>query len=1035
MTFIEHVQRKPLTVVILFIIAISLGVLGLLGLPIDLFPDFELGMMAVYTVYPQAGPEEVEEEITIPMEDELVNISGMSELQSVSSENISLMVLSFDAGVDMRDKKEEVRDKLELVKLNLPDDVDDPVIFEFDPDMMPIMSLTLSGERGLTDLHDTAEDIIIPELERIAGVAQVSLSGGEKQEVAVEVSRNRMDAYNLSLSMISANLAQQDLSLGAGQLTESGLDYYLRTSGKYESLEEIEEAVISRVRIGQNGESYEVKVRDVADVSLGNAEQDSYVEINGEPGIIIELMKTDTANVVDVSDRVGETIDELNNRLPADMDLIVLNDNSDMVNDILQEVLKSAGIGVVFAIFVLIIFLRRPAPTFIVGVSIPISILVTIMGLYLGGLTFNILTLGGLLLGVGMIVDSSIVIIENIDKYRSKGILPATAALIGTKEMISPITGGILTTICVFLPMFVLNKQMGVMGMIFKDMSLTVIMALSASWFVAVFLVPVLALKIWRQPARGKSSLSPEPHTQNIPLIEKGYRRIVGWSVRHKGWVISLTFLLLLGSVALVPKLGLEFMPPSEEDRVVLNAELPAGTTLDVTKELMGQLERVVLENVEGYETIISTAGSSSNALSGASSFSGTLEVVLPPLDQRKESPDEIKALFRSVFDIYPQAQFSFSDTSQTGQMSGAEADITVRMVGQDRELTQQAADDVLLLLGRKVEGLTEINSDTAESLPEMEIRIDRQKAYDLGLSVAGVATDLRAQISGLKATEYFNGDDSLDVKVRLREEDRNSEADLNSLFVLNSMGQKIPFSSFATVERTTGPISINRVDKARTITVTAQLLPGYETNFVQQEVDALLARELVLPEGVILEQGGEMEAIRDALKGMGLVLLVAVLLVFGVMVSQFESLKSPFIIILALPTMFIGVVGLYLLAGQSFSVPGMIGLIMLAGIVVNNGIILVDYINLLRNRGYSLYDACVQGGGSRLRPVLMTTLTTVLAMIPMAFFPGEGGEMMQPLGLTVVGGLSFNTVTTLVLVPALYAVINREKGKKHAAN
>ncbi|WP_053228272.1 efflux RND transporter permease subunit [Spirochaeta cellobiosiphila] len=1030
MSFVERVQQKPLTVLTLFTIVVTVGILMAGSLSVALMPDVSIPVVAVYTIYSGASPEEVENEVIIPLEEGLSSISGLDKLTSTSSENFGLIIMMFESGVDPDDAADDVDAIVKQKKMGFPDDVDDPILWQFDPDALPIMDLTLYGDRPIDELGKLAEDVVKPALERISGVAQVEITGNRDKEVHVDIDKNRLGAYNLSLQMVHNMISQQNLSLNAGTLTSDGKDFILTSKGAFDNLEQIEGTVIHRVNMGQSGQTHEVLIRDIGDVSMGWAEEENEVLINGKEGISLSIVATEEANIVELAKEVKANQDDINAQLPHDVHMEILSDESVQVEQVLNQVINSAIVGVILAVIVLAIFLGRWNSTLIVSLSIPVSIMITIAGLAVAGKTFNILTLGGLLLGVGMIVDGSIVVLENIDKYHKKGILAKTASLIGTREMISPVTGSILTSISVFLPMFVMKKQMGIMGEFFGDLSLTVILSLSSSLLVAVVLIPVLS-SITSKDELGAENKKRNPFSAFIDKILEGlqnvYMKALNVTTKHKWKTVLVSLILLVGSFALVPSIGLVFNPETEPDSVILQVTLPTGTSLDTTKQLMSQLQQVVFDEIKGYKSVIATSG-------GDNAFEGNLKIVLPPLNERITDAESIKNILRKQFDLYPQADFSFTNTSDN--MGQSDADIQIRLIGQDLELVTSSADEIVQIIRDNVNGLTEITSSASQGLPEIEFKINRARAYDLGLSTSGIAQELRGQITGLVPTTFKDGEDSLDIVVRLKEADRNSIIDLDNLYVMNSYGEKVAVSNFAELVRSETPAKITREDQVRSINVTANLLPGYAANFVQGKVEAAVAENFETPDGVRIEYGGSFDDISESMRGMLVVMIVAILLVFGVMVSQFESLRAPFIIFLAMPTMFTGVILAFYLTGIPFSLPAMIGVIMLAGIIVNNGIILVDYINLLRKRGEPLHEAIVNAGGSRIRPVLMTTLTTVLAMIPMAFFPGEGAEMLQPLGLTVVGGLTFNTVTTLFVVPALYALFySRQAALKEIDN
>jgi HAE1 family hydrophobic/amphiphilic exporter-1 len=1034
MSFIERIQNKPLTILTSFVILILIGGLMAGTLSVELMPDISIGVLAIQTPFPQAGPEEVESQLIIPLEERLAVLEGLQSMESRSMEHMGLIILWFVTGTDVDEKQREVEDLVKLIRPSLPSAIQDPRIIQFDPNSVPVMDLTLFGGRSVDELYNLAEDLVKPELERIPGVASVSISGGRQREIQVDVAKNRLEAHNLSLPMISNALAQQNLNLGAGSITEGTLDYILTTSGGLSSLEDIRRTVIHRAPLGGQSTFYPVLVRDVAQVRDGFAQQTSVVRINGAEGVSISIQAANGSNVVEISQAVNRSLTRVNNQLPGDVELRILGDNSLQVTSVLNTVLESTLIGVLMAVLVLALFLGRWSSTLIVAISIPVSLLITIAALAFTGRTFNMLTLGGMLLGLGMIVDGSIVVLENIDTYQKKGILPKIAALIGTQEMVGPVIGSILTSVSVFIPMFLLQEQMGIFGQLFGDLSFTIIAALASSLVVAVVLIPVLA----SITAKKISVSNPEALTKQkgpnaltrainamLANLERGYGWVLKGVVRVPWLTVVGAFVILGLSLLLVPQIGLVFSPPTPSNVVTLDVTLPAGTNLMTTQELMYQLETEVFAQIQEFDSVISTSGQ-------GNSFSGRLRINLPVGDEATQNDEDVKNILRRVFPLFPQAQFEFVDSNAA--LGGAGGGVEVKLIGSPginlQELSQ-TAEDLSRLLSSRVQGISEVRSTAAQSLPRIDIQIDRARAIDLGLNTASIAQEVRAQIAGMTATTFTQDSETLDVVVRLRPEDRNSEADLMHLFVMNNSGQRVALANVAHLVRTESPVEIRREGRNRVSRVNGAILPGFSVNQVQGEIESIIEQEFNLPPGIRVEFGGDLALLTESLEGMTLVLIVAVLLVFGVMVSQFESLRAPFIIIFAMPTMLTGVVLAYYLMNVSFSPPGMIGVIMLAGIVVNNGIILVDYSNLLRKRGLPIKEAAIQAGKSRLRPVLMTTLTTVLAMVPMAFFPGEGTEMLQPLGLTVVGGLSYNTLVTLVFIPAMYTIVYKDPKSK----
>jgi hydrophobic/amphiphilic exporter-1 (mainly G- bacteria), HAE1 family len=1038
MTLSRRILNKPMTMLIAFLVLSIAGATLVSRLAIDLLPDMEMPALAVVTTYPMATPTEVEESVTQKVEEQLANVSGLDSITSTSSDSMSLVILMLDYSTNISDATADVRDKLSRVSSSLPDECDDPMIFAFDPNAQAVITLALTGDLSLEELLSIAEDQIKPGIERINGVAEVSLSGGLEHIVKVDFYQERLASLGLSISQVSAALSSQNMKLGAGEIVESGINYMIQTSGEFTSLDDLERTIITKKVLGRN-QVHEVLLRDVADVSFGAKKQETVVLINGQEGIQISIKKTNDANMVKVVSDVKETSSEFSASLKGGLELSVLHDSSVQVNSILQQVLSSALVGIIFAVLVLLLFLRQVKSTLIVAISIPVSLLITIGGMSLAGKTFNLITLTGLILALGMIVDGSIVVIENIYRYRQKGALQGPSAELGTQEVIGAITGSILTSICVFLPILIFKNDLGIIGIMFEDMAFTIILALISSLAVSILLVPVLASKVLPITTREEKPIKNKSLRKIDELMEKSmnrfimaYRNAVGWSLKHKSVVVVLSVLLLAVSILQLPGLGLIMIPDAGETSILLEVKLPEGTTLEMTEEVMLQWQIIAEQGIpeSDRENIIVSSGTSAGMGSTGGSHIGTLEVALSSSDKRSMNDDAIRNLFRSWFEMFPDADISFTTTDK-GKMMGGSSDVSINIQGNSLEKISDVSENLMYLVETEISEILEFTSSQSNALPELELVLNRERLYDLGLNTQSIAYELRSQIAGLTATTYNLDGETYDVVLQLREEDRNSSLDINELYITNSTGEKIPFSSFGEVKKTTGPVSIYREDRVKTIKLSGDIVPGAKAGAVQKQIEELAEAKLVLPEGVTLSTGGQIAMIADTTDGLILVLFFAALLVFAVMVSQFESLKSPFIIFIMIPMLLIGVVAIYLITGESLSMPSLIGIVMLLGIVVNNGIILVDSINLHRKRGFNVFEACQEAASNRLKPVLMTTLTTILAMVPMAFFGGADTGMVQPIGLTVIGGLTSNTIITLFLVPVVYLLLHKKEYKK----
>jgi len=1043
MSITKTAVGKPTTIFIAFALLIGLGVFAAANLPVDLYPEIEPPILVVLTSYAGAGPEEVERTVTRPLEGSLSNVSSLKKITSTSSKGSSMVMMEFTYGTDMADASNSVRDNMELVKSYLPEGSDSPLIFKFDPAMIPIMGLMVTGNRTPEELREISEKTILPRIEQVPGVAMASVSGGREKVIRVEVPQNRLEAYGLTVTQIVGLLGAQNAQVSAGSIADGGLSYILTTAGEYRSVEEIKSTVIAYKGGGMSGGELElartVRLRDVADVFEGYRDEDSLVFVNGIPAVQITVQKQSGKNSVQTAAALRARLERIAKEIPQGIKITEIYNTTDIIQNSINQVSSSALNGAMLAIIVLFIFLRSIKPTLIIGITIPISLLFTLMLMYFTGLTLNVMTLAGLALGVGMLVDNSIVILENIYRYREKGTKLTASAVLGSQEMVTAIVASTLTTICVFAPMIMFKSQLELVGELFAGLAFTVVISLATSLAVALLLIPVLSSHYLPVTTRKQKPLSGWLGRIDA-FMEKGftglddaYRRAVARVLSHKLATIVVIAVVTVGSMALVPLVGFVFMPSQASDSVSVTVDLPVGTPLAETEAVMSQLERLVESEVKGYERLVVEVGPGSFFGLGGSSNAhrGTLQITLPDFEERVDSADDIKAMLRGHFNDFPAATFSFGDSSGGMGFGGSPVDIVVKT--EDLVKGKAIAEKIASLIREGVPEATEPSVDLKDGLPQIELRVDRERLYSLGLNVYTVGQEIKAAVDGITATKYRSGGSEYDVLVILAEADRSELPALDRIFVVNPAGLRVPLSSFASYEKTTGPIDVMRENQSRVIHVTAGTKPGTPVDRVETKIRALIASGIPAEDDVVIEYAGDYQELMEYGGKFALIMLVAVFLVFGVMASQFESFMDPFIILFTVPLSFVGVVWIYFLTGETFNILTAVGLIVLVGVIVNNGIVLVDYTNLLRKRGLGLNEACVEAAGNRLRPILMTTLTTVLGLFPMAFFPGEGSELVAPIGKSVLGGLSFGTVMTLFLMPVIYAIFNRRSDERKA--
>jgi HAE1 family hydrophobic/amphiphilic exporter-1 len=1040
MSFAKTAVSRPTTIFIIFLLLIGLGIFAIANLPIDLVPEINPPYLVVYTTYSGAGPEEVERSVSRTLEAALSGVSSLENLTSTSSKGSSMVIMEFTYGTELADASNSVRDALERVRNYLPAGADTPMIFRFDPSMIPIMGLMVTGNRSPEELRELAEDTIVPRIEQTPGVATASVSGGRQKIIRVEIPQSRLEAYGLTVTQMQQMLASQNMQVAAGTITEGGLSYLLTTMGEYTSLDQIRNTVISYkgggLVNGQVETPRPVFLRDIADVFEGFRDETSTVYVNGQPAIMMSVQKQSGKNSVQTARDLRDRLTRMTRELPQDIKITELYNTTDQIENSLNQVTSTAYSGGLLAILILFIFLRSIKPTLIIGISIPVSIIVTMMLMYFAGLTLNLMTMAGLVLGIGMLVDNSIVILDNIYRYREKGAKLRPAAVLGTSEMIVAIVASTLTTICVFAPLVAFQGLLEMAGELFAGLAFTVVISLIISLLVAVVLVPVLSSHYLplvtrkQKPLRGPLAFIDRIFERFFTGLDNAYRRAVDRVLRHKVMVILVLAILFAGSLMMIPVIGWVFMPTMASDSVTVNVTLPMGSPLPETEGVLKQLEAIAVREIRGYERLIVNAGGGGMLGMGGGTNSGSLQINLPDFAERIDSADDIKTKMRAHFNEFPGVSIYFgSDGMSMG--TGNPIDIIIRTddLVKGKAIAEQMAD----LIRKRVPSATEPRVDLQDGLPQIEIELDRDRLYALGLNTYTIGNEIKAAVDGITATRYKASGHDYDVVLILAEADRSTRPALDHIFVNSQVAGRVPLSSFASYKEGTGPLTINRENQSRVIHVTAGAQPGTTINVLEEEVRNLITREIPAEDDVLIEYAGDNAEMMKMMGRFILIMVVALFLVFGVMASLFESFRDPFIIIFTIPLSVIGIVAIYLITGTTFNILTAVGLLVLMGVIVNNGIVLVDYTNLLRKRGFSLHDACVEAAGNRLRPILMTTLTTILGLVPMAFFPGEGSEMVAPIGKTVLGGLSFGTLMTLFLMPVIYAIMNKHSDERSA--
>lgn len=1030
MSLSQRVVKRPILIVVLFALVLIVALYSLSSVALALIPDVTLPMVMVNTTYTGSSPEVVEKTVTQTLESSLARVQGVTKLTSTSSDGSSAIIMKFSYGADIDKKANDIRDKIDAVRDFLPAGANSPTVTKIDPNSMPILKIAIKGERSAEELKKIGEDTIQAQLEQSEGVSSAAVTGGRTEIVRVDASQERLEAYGLTLQSLASALASQNIELGAGKILEGTTEYAVRTTGAFANIgDNIGEAVVAT----RNG--VPIRLGDVAKVSDGYADVESAVYVNGQPGVYISVYKQTGSNTVTVASGVKMKLKSIEEILPSDVKLEVIDDSSTQVSSTVYDLIKAIIEGAVLTMIFVFLFLRSVKSTIIIAIAMPISVLGTILALYFAGLSLNMMTMAGLLVSIGNIVDSSIVILDNTFKYRERGAKPDVAAVLGSQEMMVAITAGILASLSVFLPILLFANQLGMMGIVFKPMIFTIVISHIVSWLVAVFLVPVLASHFLplttreERPLRNPVIIALDRAIGGaIDAITKGYRWLLVATLKHRLTTIAVVAALLAGSLFyFVPRLTIIFSPAMSSSSVTLSVEMPLGTTFTATQKVVNELSDAAMKELVDITNVIGTTGSSGGWSSTSSSNKGSVTVTLEEGKYGIGNFNAVQNALRAHFKDYPSAIFSFT----SGNRMQENSDIDITLSSSNYAGLSKTGKDILALIKAEAPEVLEPTSDSKEGLPQVEVAIDRQKAYAFGISVSAIATEIRDAVKGYAATTYQKGGDQLDVTVRLREEDRRKIIDLNKIFVLGSSGQKVPISNIAELKKGVGPVELHRTTQQRSIEITGSLAPGNQANIVEARIKELIKAKLTIPSDVYVRYQGSWAEVMAMASVFGLIIVLCLLLVFCVMAGQYESFKDPLINMFTIPLMLIGVLAAYSLMGQTLSMYTLVGIVMLIGIVVNNGILLVDYTNLLRGRGMGLMEACIQGGVSRFRPVVMTAGATILGAVPMAFFATGSSSMTQPIGLAVVGGLTSATFITLLLIPVVYYLINKRQAKK----
>lgn len=1013
--------RKPVTTIMVTLMVFIAGIVSYFNLDQALMPDMDLPIAVVMTTYVGASPEEIEELISKPMEESLGSIANVDTVTSYSSTNSSMVLLQFVDGTDIDMAAVDMRDKIDQMKSTLPDAAGDPMVIKMDINAMPITIGVKAENMDLESLNDLLEDNVANRLERIEGVASVSLSGGITNEVRITVDPVKLAGYGLTTSTLSGLLAAENMNLPSGDLTQGNTTVAVRTIGEFTSVQEINNLPIP------TSTGAVIHLSDVARVEQVEADRDSFTYINGEKGILLSVDKQSTANLVKVSQSLKDEIAKLQRDYP-ELEIDMLSDTSDYIEMSLSNITETALLAAVIAFFVLLLFLKNAVTAGIIAVSIPTSIMATFALMHVTDINMNMISMGGVAIGIGMLVDNSVVVLDSIYQYYERGYTAAESAEIGAKEVSMAIIASTLTTVAVFLPMALIG---GTTGAMMKNLSFTIMYALIASVVVALTFVPMACALLLKRETKtfvwkNLKFLSFLDRWEGaIDTLSRKYEKLLKWALRHRKKTVLTVLLVFILSLCSIPLAGMDFMASMDEGVATISVDLPNGTDLDTTEETtLEVLYR--LQDIPEADVVYANVGSGMLS-SGTNSASITMNLV--DAKDRKRSTEEVCDDIEKLLADIPGADITVS-SSDSAMGSLASADVTMNVYGYDAATLVDVEDELIDKLSQ-VDGLSDVEGSTGDTVPEAKVTIDRAKASQYGITTASVAGALSTAISGSTATQYKLDGTEIDVVIRYDTNSVNYLTDLNNLTVTSAYGTQVPLSDVATVTMDESATTIMRENQKNYITISANA-DNMSTSEAQKLVEKAMA-DIELPDGCTYQFSGMMEKMNDTFRSLEIAMVVAVLLVYMIMASQFESLRYPFIVMFSMPLAITGAILGLLITGNTITMPAMMGFVMLIGMVVNNGIVLVDYTNQLMDRGMNCYDALTSAGPRRLRPILMTTLTTVLGMVPMALATSEGSEMMQALAIAVIFGLTLSTVVTLIFIPVLYMWMNERKRKSNA--
>jgi hydrophobe/amphiphile efflux-1 (HAE1) family protein len=1029
--------KRPVATAMLFVAIILLGLVAMKMLPLDVMPELEYPSITIITIYPGASANEVEEQVSKPLEAVLSGAEYLKDIKSISKENVSFIQLSYNWNTDVTAAANNARDLMELVKSRLPKAAESPIIFKINSSMMPILGYSINATSNYNGIEKIIEDKIATPLRKVDGVGTVIYLGQPEREISISVDPRQLKAYNLSVSEISTILQAENINIPAGNIKVGVFDFSVRVPGKFETVEHIENIALKAF----NGKV--VRLKDVATVQDTFAEKEAYARNHLGEGVALLVQKQTGENTLEVVQAVRKEMEKIEKTLPHDVQINEMISTDEMVTESVKNLTSSIFYALIFVTLVVLMFLREWRSSLIIFVTMPVSLISAFIVMYIMDYTINIFSLMSLIIAIGMVVDNAIVVLENVTQHIERGTQPKQAAIFGTSEMGMAIAASTATTLVVFLPMVFMG---GIVGIMFKQLAILTCVCMIMSLFTALTLTPMLSSQLLKREGEdedGKEAKRSKFYrwSENVfNKIEYGYKNLLAWTVVHKGVVIVSAVVVFIGVMLLGKKIGTDYIPDFDAGSFALSFETEVGTSVEQTDSIGQQILKILHEEI--HEMVPGSSGAiAGQTRDGALTTVGFKEgknigsvlchLTLP--DKRKRTAEEIADAVRKRLDEIPQIEKYQIQAGSilAAAVTGNKRPVEIHVSGDDLDVINKMALSFEEKLKAREE-FKDVETSVDNGKIEVQIVIDKEKASQMALNTALIGMQIRQNLFGAESGEFTEGGDDYDIKIRYAPEFRNDIDKLKEMQLTNLLGKQVSLSSVAEIKQDVGLLEIQRESQQRFVLTTANL------NDVSLGKGAKIAQAIIddteIPDGVSVSLGGQVVDQGESFGDLYLILFLGIALVYMVMAAQFESFKDPFIIMFAVPFTLVGVVLAFLATGLTLSVTTFIGVIMLMGIVVNNGIVLVDYTNMLRKRGYTLYDAVAEAGRSRLRPILMTTLTTILGMLPMALSKGMGKEMYSPLGVTIIGGLLVSALVSLILIPAIYTSIN-EKNELKSAN